>query len=71
MQILIITHHLKFEEIFWISQKHSTKHGMKVYYTNLNLLEFQEIFFTYFAVSLMIDIKEQLLMVNTQIGHQF
>ena len=58
MQILIITHHLKLEEIFWISQKHSTKYGMKVYYTNLNLLVFQEIFLTYFAVSLMIDIKE-------------
>ena len=58
MQILIITHHLKFEEIFWISQKRSTKYDMKVYYTNLNLLVFQEIFLTYFAVSLMIDIKE-------------
>ena len=58
IQILIITHHLKFEEIFWISQKRSTKYGMKVYYTNLNLLVFQEIFLTYFAVSLMIDIKE-------------
>ena len=30
MQILIITHHLKFKEIFWISQKHLTKYGMKV-----------------------------------------
>ena len=30
----------------------------KVYYTNLNLLVFQEIFLTYFTVSLMIDIKE-------------
>ena len=70
MQILIITHHLKFEGIFWISQKCSTKYGMKVYYTNLNLIVFQEIL-TYFAVSLMIDIKEQLLMVSTQIGYQF
>ena len=47
VQILIITHHLKFEEIFWTSQKHSTKYGMKVYYTNLNLLVFQEIFLSY------------------------
>ena len=61
---------MKFEEFFWISQKCSTKYGMKVYYTTLNLLVFQEIL-TYFAVSLMTDIKEQLLMVNTQIGHQF
>ena len=43
MQILIITHHLKFEKIFWISQKHLTKYWMKVYYTNLNLLVFQKI----------------------------
>ena len=58
MQILIITHHLTFEEIFWISQKPLTKYGMKVYYTNLNLLVFQEIFLTCFTVSLMTDIKE-------------
>ena len=58
MQILIITHRLKFEEIFWISQKRSRKYGMKVYYTSLNLLVFQEIFLTYFAVSLMIYMKE-------------
>ena len=52
MQILIITNRLKFEESL-ISQKHSTNYGMKVYYTNMNLLAFQEIFLIYFAVSLM------------------
>ena len=52
MQILIITNRLKFEESL-ISQKHSTNYGMKVYYTNMNLLAFQEIFLIYFAISLM------------------
>ena len=52
MQILIITHRLKFEKRL-ISQNHSTKYAMKVYYTNLNLLTFQEIFLIYFAVSWM------------------
>ena len=52
MQILIITNRLKFEESL-ISQKHSTNYGMKVYYTNMNLLAFQEIFLICFAVSLM------------------
>ena len=67
-QILIITRHLKFEEIFWISQKRSTKYGMKVYYTNLNVLVFQEIFLTYFAVSLMIDFKQRVV-INGQHPH--
>ena len=36
MQILIIIHHLKFQEIFLISQKRSLKYGLKVYYRFLN-----------------------------------
>ena len=61
MQILIITHHLNLEVIFWISQKRLIKYGMKDCNTNLNLLVYQETLYIYFAVSLMVDIKREVL----------